>query len=36
MHTHEDVRVCARMDEAPTPTDEEMHALYVYALTHGE
>jgi len=36
VYMHDDVRVHARMDEQPTPTDEEMRALYVYALTHGE
>lgn len=34
--TCDDARIHARMDEAPTPTDEDMHALYAYALTHGE
>ena len=32
--THDDTRIHARMDEVPMPGDEEMHALYVYALTH--
>lgn len=32
----DDVRVHARMDEQPTPTDEDMRALYAYALAHGE
>jgi hypothetical protein len=38
MPTYDDntMRVHARMDEAPTPTDEDMHALYAYALAHGE
>ena len=35
MHTPDDTRIHARMDDAPTPTDEDMHDLYVYALTYG-
>lgn len=31
-YTHDDVRIHARMDDTPAPTQEEMAAMYAEAM----